>query len=287
MAITIAAIAAIAATAGHCWPSTPSPAIAAVAAIIAIAAVIALAGHCCHYCHCCPSSPSPPLPPSEPIHQEQLHAIRLQRERDERQRQISVVRLQEGGPSLSPRTAPALDPASREQKRPARATCRTLPLLATSGPGVGTPTPPSQPILKDEHDGLGKKMPGTQGVKCYPKMEKQKTKSGPVSWKNWIAGHPKHLPAEYTYGSSSPPPGAEQSHRAMYAADKLTAMREMSHQFAETGHGDLGTAETGHGDLGTTPGRRMDRLHLVDLPGRDIPGAFRVVVSVLAPSKKL
>jgi hypothetical protein len=28
----------------------------------------------------------------------------------------------------------------------------------------------------------------------------------------------------------------------------------------------------------------MDRLHLVDLPGRDIPGASRVVVSVLAPS---
>jgi hypothetical protein len=39
--------------------------------------------------------------------QEQLHAIRLQREKDERRRQISVARLQEGCSSLPPRTAPA------------------------------------------------------------------------------------------------------------------------------------------------------------------------------------
>jgi hypothetical protein len=29
----------------------------------------------------------------------------------------------------------------------------------------------------------------------------------------------------------------------------------------------------------------MDQLHLVDLPGRGIPEASRIVVSVLAPSK--
>ena len=46
---------------------------------------------------------------------------------------------------MPPRTAPAVDPASRQQKRPARSTCRTLPLTATPGPEVGNPTPPSQP----------------------------------------------------------------------------------------------------------------------------------------------
>ena len=40
------------------------------------------------------------------------------------------------------------------------------------------------------------------------------------------------------------------------------------------------TSENEGRKRGTTLGRRMDRLHLADLPGRGIPGASRIVTSV-------